>query len=580
MPMKFATYVALVVSSAGCSFLLDGDAYVGPGSGNDAGSIDANPSDAGQPDADVDADVDASALDAGGDGGALPCMTNAMCQSVLGASSFCELTSRTCIDCDADGDSFPTAADARCASMVPVADRDCDDARADVYPGAPAVCGDGFANNCRVRPLIDAVGAMLMIGDIGLLPWLELPAVDGTLDELSVAGVFTNTDPPTPAGVVSAARKSERSSATFSTFLLSSTPTTDGWRNFVTILTGTESIAAVSAQIRNGSISGTHHDMVGAIILGLDDDQGVVWTQRFTVTGVVASPPLPAPARSPVPFAGVPPNLHPMPAIGGGALGDTTGHRYYVRASGISQPVIETWREGDTGRTDIGPTDRISDVDSSVLRGSAGTLALTHMANGATVGARLASIEADSDLPEEIVPAGALAPAAGRRRERPEADVAFVSPTTGNPSYLVSYLADADSGAVTRPWVVLRSRCADPGCTSRGPWDARVLPVPTSAQSLAMDTLARRGAIVGVLENGIDGTPEIALRVVDIDGNAIGSPVPLTIPGATASDRPNGFAVSTANAPAETAVVVAASLERTVGQRSVHVGGLRICAAR
>jgi MYXO-CTERM domain-containing protein len=51
---------------------------------------------------------------------------------------------------DADGDGVPS-------------DLDCDDARDDVYPGAPEVCGDGVDQDCDGRDCSDGV----VVGDGG-----------------------------------------------------------------------------------------------------------------------------------------------------------------------------------------------------------------------------------------------------------------------------------------------------------------------------------------------------------------------------------------------------------------------------
>ncbi|MBX3272231.1 MAG: putative metal-binding motif-containing protein [Sandaracinaceae bacterium] len=118
--------------------------------------------------------------DAGGaDGGAtfhdgsLPADAGPPCASATdcaGNLPVCAASGR-CLDCDADGDGF-TAGDGACDAVRGEALVDCDDARADVHPGAPVVCGDGALNACAGVP--EDVGRALSVEELGVLPSLTL----------------------------------------------------------------------------------------------------------------------------------------------------------------------------------------------------------------------------------------------------------------------------------------------------------------------------------------------------------------------------------------------------------------------
>jgi hypothetical protein len=71
--------------------------------------------------------------------------------------------------CDQDGDGF-TADTLECGGD------DCDDTDATVYPGAPAICGDGKVNDCRSPDYVNVRQALLGMsgGEIGILPVREM----------------------------------------------------------------------------------------------------------------------------------------------------------------------------------------------------------------------------------------------------------------------------------------------------------------------------------------------------------------------------------------------------------------------
>lgn len=85
--------------------------------------------------------------------------TGSSCASCAGFCANPGTDAETC--CDADGDGFaPATASADCG---PVTDIDCDDNAASVFPGAPAICGDGLRNDCNAPAVPTFLGGTTFV---------------------------------------------------------------------------------------------------------------------------------------------------------------------------------------------------------------------------------------------------------------------------------------------------------------------------------------------------------------------------------------------------------------------------------
>ncbi len=147
---------ALLVAGGGCSILFDGSRHQGgtPDAGapsQDGGSGDGSAGDAGKDAGPADAGTDAGPPDAGApDGG-----------------------------CDDDGDGFLSMA---CGG------NDCNDTRADQYPGAPPICGDGMTQSCPGDVYVDPAPYGSSLAVAGLLPPMQLGDMGTYAANIALAG--------------------------------------------------------------------------------------------------------------------------------------------------------------------------------------------------------------------------------------------------------------------------------------------------------------------------------------------------------------------------------------------------------
>jgi hypothetical protein len=83
---------------------------------------------------------------------------------------------------DVDGDGFGDASDSVAACTAPgdyvADDSDCDDVEAVVYPGAPAVCDDGFVNDCDATTDGCELGGSSLVGDVAEAQFVRTTASD------------------------------------------------------------------------------------------------------------------------------------------------------------------------------------------------------------------------------------------------------------------------------------------------------------------------------------------------------------------------------------------------------------------
>jgi hypothetical protein len=150
---RVSAFVALFATMlGGCSLAFPDDRY--RGDGQDGGRNDAGRTDGGPRDATVDAP---SLCTPGSCGAGRRCVEGA------------------CVTCDADGDGSPV--DDRQCGAGPF---DCDDDDDQVYPGAPAVCGDGRVNACPGTGLEVPAGlaTALAAAEVGLLPNRQVDLFD------------------------------------------------------------------------------------------------------------------------------------------------------------------------------------------------------------------------------------------------------------------------------------------------------------------------------------------------------------------------------------------------------------------
>ncbi|MBN1656296.1 MAG: hypothetical protein JXA30_21180 [Deltaproteobacteria bacterium] len=174
-----------------CSLVFDSDEYLakkeigdqdggdaggtggtgGAGSGGKSGSGGIRDAAAGSDAKDAG---DSRAQDAGTGGGGgesgtgeFKCDDDTDCGELLN-SGWAHCFEGTCVDCDKDGDGWPSP-DKRCDSEVGPFDlRDCDDNDNERYPHAPPICGDGKFNSCDVVLTPDAE-AQFHVAEIGFL---------------------------------------------------------------------------------------------------------------------------------------------------------------------------------------------------------------------------------------------------------------------------------------------------------------------------------------------------------------------------------------------------------------------------
>ena len=136
-----------------------------------------------------------------------------LCESAAdcrGNLPVCDASGR-CVDCDVDGDGF-AAGEASCDAVRGEAPVDCDDARDDVHPGAPVVCGDGVINGCS-GPAED-VARGLGVEEIGVLPPATLHlAPPVVLLDIPTVVTLPPTDSPNAAVAVRAVDESGSSVA-------------------------------------------------------------------------------------------------------------------------------------------------------------------------------------------------------------------------------------------------------------------------------------------------------------------------------------------------------------------------------